>query len=472
MDLREIERIVKETKGGIVEKKETLIPILTANDVDEHGHAKPKPTKTSISAASIDSGSALQLFLDHIPISSLDTITSSSSVLKFRTHDSVSYAIRTMYNNNIFAAPIMDNMEFDPDIINHSDPYVGVIDFGSMVLWFLEECENYFRNKRDDDLRYKVTSGMFSMLEQVHHIAETKIGELAKSYLWEPFFPINSNDTLFHVLLLLSKHQLHLVPIVEGQKTNITGFITESAVVDLLLQSTGLEWFDNIADKALSDFRFDKQPAIVYEDQSVVEAMSMLWVNRICAVAVVQRQTERIIGCVRISDVYHLLNNDDIFNNRKIVSVDQFIELKPSTADSDPTIDKNLDDTASGLNSDEAVNHDLDTATATTESDLTSTETLSLRNKLLPNMNLPVTIRSTESLKQAMETVASSKSNVCFLVDDAERVTGLLTLRDIIIQFAPPCMDSRITGGRFFEDALEQSGCEVEDRTLIFESNR
>ncbi|KAK1352203.1 SNF1-related protein kinase regulatory subunit gamma-1 like [Heracleum sosnowskyi] len=470
MDLREIERLVKETKGGIIEKKETLIPILTnpANDVDEHGHAKPKPTNS----ASIDSGSALQLFLDHIPISSLHAITNSSSVLKFRTHDSLNYAIRTMYDKDIFAAPIIDNIEFDPDIINHSDPYVGIIDFASMVLWFLEECENYFRNKRDDDLRYQVTSGIFSMLEQVHHIAETKIGELAKSYLWEPFFPISSHDTLFHVLLLLSKHQLHLVPVVEGHKTNITGFITESAVVDLLLQSSGLEWFDDIADKSLSEFRFDKQPGIVYEDQSIVEAMSMLWVNRICAVAVVQRQTERIIGCVRISDVYHLLDNDDIFNNRKTVTVDHFIQLEPSTADSDPTVDQNLNATTSALDSDETVNQDHDASTTTTESNPTSTETLSLRNKLLPRMNLPVTIRTTNSLKQAMEALACSKSNVCFLVDDAERVTGLLTLRDIIIQFAPPCMDSTITGGRFFEDALEQSGCDVKDRTLILESNR
>lgn len=38
-----------------------------------------------------------------------------------------------------------------------------------------QECEKYFRNKRDDDLRYQVTSGIFSMLEQVHHIAETKV---------------------------------------------------------------------------------------------------------------------------------------------------------------------------------------------------------------------------------------------------------------------------------------------------------
>lgn len=161
-----------------------------------------------------------------------------------------------------------------------------------------------------------------------------------------------------------------------------------------------------------------------------------------------------------------------IKHNHRTVTVDHFIQLEPSTADSDPNVDQNLDATTSGLDSDEAVTRDLDAATTTTESNLTFTETLSLRNKLLPRMNLPVTIRSTDSLKQAMETLACSKSNVCFLVDDAERVTGLLTLRDIIIQFAPPCMDSRITGGRFFEDALEQSGCDVKDRTLILESNR
>ncbi|XP_017258283.1 uncharacterized protein LOC108227574 isoform X2 [Daucus carota subsp. sativus] len=336
----------------------------------------------------------------------------------------------------------------------------------------LLECEDYFRNKRDDDMRYEFTSGIFSMLEQVDHIAETKIGELAKSCLWEPFFPINSHDTLFHVLLLLSKHQLHLVPIVKGHKSNITGFITESAVVDLLLQSSGLEWFDNIADKAMLDFRFDKQAATVYEDQSVGEAMNMLWVNRICAVAVVQRQTESIIGCVRTSDVYHLLDYEDIFNNRKTVTMDHFIQLETSTADSDPTVDQKIVATSPALDSDETVDRDLDALTATTESSPTSTQSLSLRKKLLPRMNKPAIFRTTDSLKQAMETLARRKTNVCFLVNDVQQVTGMLTLSDIISQFAPPCMDSRITGGRFFDDALEQSGCDVKDRTLIFDSNR
>ncbi|WOH03642.1 hypothetical protein DCAR_0623041 [Daucus carota subsp. sativus] len=454
MDLRGIEKIVKETEGSITEKKETLVSILSnrTDDVDEHG--------TPDSSASIDSGTALQLFLDHIPVSSVTAIPNPPETQNSSLFDSLFYS-----------APSILKL-FLNSIHKLNNPYVGIIDLASMLLWFLKECEDYFRNKRDDDMRYEFTSGIFSMLEQVDHIAETKIGELAKSCLWEPFFPINSHDTLFHVLLLLSKHQLHLVPIVKGHKSNITGFITESAVVDLLLQSSGLEWFDNIADKAMLDFRFDKQAATVYEDQSVGEAMNMLWVNRICAVAVVQRQTESIIGCVRTSDVYHLLDYEDIFNNRKTVTMDHFIQLETSTADSDPTVDQKIVATSPALDSDETVDRDLDALTATTESSPTSTQSLSLRKKLLPRMNKPAIFRTTDSLKQAMETLARRKTNVCFLVNDVQQVTGMLTLSDIISQFAPPCMDSRITGGRFFDDALEQSGCDVKDRTLIFDSNR
>lgn len=66
-------------------------------------------------------------------------------------------------------------------------------------------------------------------------------------------------------------------------------------------------------------FRFenDRRAVLVYEDQSIAEAMSILWETRICTVAVVQRETERVIGCVRTSDVYHLLDNEHLFNNRK-----------------------------------------------------------------------------------------------------------------------------------------------------------
>lgn len=76
MDLREIEKMVVETKGGIEEKKESLISILS-RDTDDAAKLTTKPSSSS--SSSIDLGSALQLFLDHIPISSIPGINNSSS---------------------------------------------------------------------------------------------------------------------------------------------------------------------------------------------------------------------------------------------------------------------------------------------------------------------------------------------------------------------------------------------------------
>jgi hypothetical protein len=58
MDLRQIEQAVKDSKGGITEKKEVVAATL------------PSPDEDTVKS-SIDSGRALQLFLDHVSISSI-----------------------------------------------------------------------------------------------------------------------------------------------------------------------------------------------------------------------------------------------------------------------------------------------------------------------------------------------------------------------------------------------------------------
>lgn len=100
---------------------------------------------------------------------------------------------------------------------------------------------------------------------------------------------------------------------------------------------------------------------------------------------------------------------------------------------------------------------DSDTAIKWDHGALLSFAILTLRNKFLPRMDLPVTNEETDMLKQAMQKLADAKAGFSFLVDKLQRVRGVLTLRDIIIQFAPPGVDSRINGGGFFETALEQS---------------
>ncbi|GFY95121.1 hypothetical protein Acr_10g0005060 [Actinidia rufa] len=140
--------------------------------------------------------------------------------------------------------------------------------------------------------------------------------------------------------------------------------------------------------------------------------MHVLWENQIGAVAVVQRETKRLIGCVRNSDLHLLLDNNDLFNNRRSLTAEEFIHMDG--------------------------------------------EWIS-----------PVTNRKTDTLMQAMKNLAATKCSFCFLVDELQQVQGVITLRDMIVQFAPPSMDSTINGGGFFDSALEQTGCHIENGTMV-----
>lgn len=106
------------------------------------------------------------------------------------------------------------------------------------------------------------------------------------------------------------------------------------------------------------------------------------------------------------------------------------------------------------------------------ESNFTTEDTISGRQSSSVGpaaaMVSPVTCRKTDSLKKVMKQLADTGSNFCFLIDECcNRVEGLITSNEIMVQFAPPCMDSRIGGGGFFISALEQAGCHINGETMV-----
>lgn len=159
--MQQIKDVMKKSEGGVAQKKESLVSNL----------------KTQENNQEIDSGSALQLFLDNILISSIPGIKNSPGkhhiisnvplslflvcflnlvtlkshyennvflifsvikwmqckVLELKTGDSVRDAIHLMHEKNVCGAPITDNTKG-----SFSDPYIGFIDFASIVLWFFE----------------------------------------------------------------------------------------------------------------------------------------------------------------------------------------------------------------------------------------------------------------------------------------------------------------------------------------------
>ncbi|GAB2267314.1 hypothetical protein Dimus_002299 [Dionaea muscipula] len=272
-----------------------------------------------------------------------------------------------------------------------------------------------------------------------------QVADMPKSFVWQPFFPVHLEvDTLLHILLLMSKHPLHVLPVAQQFESKDVHLITQNAIVHLLLQSSGLEWFDSITNKTLSEFRFGNGDSAcqVYSDQNIAEALETLWRNRTAAVAVVERGTRQLVGTVRRRDIYLLLDDDEFFTNRRSRTVAELVSARLNKEEEEEQ-EQEIQDHYSVAGS------------------------LRLRDKCLPRMNSPVTHQKTDSLKQAMKKMVDTRSESSFLVDGSGRVCGMLTLRDIILVFAPPGVDSRIDGGSFFDSVLEQVGARVGNGTLI-----
>jgi len=87
-----------------------------------------------------------------------------------------------------------------------------------------------------------------------------------------------------------------------------------------ILQSSELAiWLCSSLTLFLSLHRFEGQenPSCVFADQSVADALKSLWQDQTNAVAVVDRQTKKLLGNVRKSDVYILVRNSDLFRSRE-----------------------------------------------------------------------------------------------------------------------------------------------------------
>ncbi|THU44736.1 hypothetical protein C4D60_Mb02t10490 [Musa balbisiana] len=350
--------------------------------------------------------------------------------------DCVAHAIRLLYENNVSGAAIIDPA--DSASKKSMDRDIGFIEFSSMVLWSLEEIDKVRAASKDGN------HGFFDMLEKNSQIGQTKIIELTKSFLWEPFFPAHEDGTLFHVLLLFTKHhKLNVIPVIESSNSSIVGFITQHAVIQLLLQSSGLEWFDEIAEKSLSEYGLMNAAGVVavFPDQSLADALHVLWDKQLDGVPVVDRRSGTLLGCVRRSDIYLLLEDDSLFIHRKTFAVEEFIKVRDAASDQ--------------------------SRNRYTETEAPPAGLLRMKNARFLRSSNPAILRKSDSLKKTMEIMAASMRESGFLVGDAGRLEGMVTLRDVILPFSPPSMDARVDGGGFFTSVLNQVGCHVHDGVMI-----
>ncbi|CAK9863884.1 unnamed protein product [Sphagnum jensenii] len=427
-----MERLVSETERGILEKKEVVMQRLEKEDRRHDKQAQK--TKTALQPTE-----ALKVFFDRIPLFSVPGID-NAGVVEVTANDTIGDALKLLYRQRVLGAPVRDSHRLDSAPL--TDRYVGLIDFASMVLWALEQVSGGTQSTSlpaDDDLE----DGFFGLLNKLDSVKSTNVGALSRSFRWGPFLPVRPDDSLLHVLLLLSKHHLQAVPVVaaESEDATVKGFITQDAAVQLLLQCDGLTWFDLIAEKPLSDLGFELEHNSgtlvgVNGDDTLITAFRAMWKHRVSAMPVTDTASKHIIGTLRNTDLLILLDQPNLFNKRREILLKDFLQVETA-------------DEKSQIITQGSMEEDLGAVISTTA--------LTLGSVSRPKMTQPVVSLPSDSLKTTMEKLVQSHSNRSFIVDDKGRLTGVITLRDIIMQFAPPLAQAPNQWGGFFESALQQT---------------
>ncbi|MCO5574836.1 hypothetical protein L7F22_028629 [Adiantum nelumboides] len=446
----EIRRTVSGTHRELSEKKGIVVEKLRMVQQEvqhEEGQSAEEESPSEEQALKGPPPSqALKVFFDRIPLSSIPGLK-NGQVLELRLKECIGEAIRRLHVDNVMGAPVCDEtgVEYNGGITG-TDPYIGLVELSSMVLWVLEELEkadNEGRKRGLGDLNTDTRhlkeeenvleeKGFFRSLREHLSVVDTKVAAMARSLTWGPFLPVRPEDTLLHALLMLSKHKLKAVPVMDSKDKRVTGFVTQDAAIELLLQCGGLEWFDSIADKIMSSFKFevdDPSQNIVQIDSknTVLKAMMCLWKQKVSGVPIIDSESEKIVGNIRTTDVQLLLDSPEVFERRRSMSLEELMK-----------VDMELNE--KGLQDEDEEEM----------SSIISAAALHMQRGSRPRMSEVVTCTFDDTLKQVMTKLAKARADRGFMVDQDMHVVGLVTLRDIIIQFAPPLTQcSQATPGFF-----------------------
>lgn len=405
---------------------------------------------------------ALNIAFANIPVSTFPEVP-GGKVIEISADTTIVDAVQILSEHNIFSAPVR-NPTAD-DTINWSNRYLGLVDYSAIILWVLENAElaavalatgsaaaagmgvgaisavgavalgatgpvavagltiaalgaavaggvaaNKGAGKDALTAADYLGEDFYKVIFQEEPFKSTTVGEIIKSFRWMPFLPVQPNDSMLTVLLLLSKYHLRSVPVIEMDKPYVENVITQSAVVRGLLQCKGRDWFDVITVKSVSDvglpFMSPEEVISIDGNELVLEAFKLMREKQIGGLPVVEGQRDKIIGNISMRDIRFLLLNRELFPEFKQLTVVDFLRTIVSTTGS---------------------------------------------SVMMP----PVTCKYDTPLADLIEVIAEKCIHRIYLVNGQDELLGVITLRDVISCFvSEPESHFENYFGRFLIDSL------------------
>ncbi|CAK9195329.1 unnamed protein product [Sphagnum troendelagicum] len=381
-----------------------------------------------------------------VPVSSFPKLP-YGKVVEISGDASISEAVHLLAEHNIFSAPVRNPSASPTD--SWSTRYLGMVDYPSIILWVLEQAELAAAAiatgsatlvgagagalgalgalsggaKDAPSAADALGQDFYKVILENEPFKSTKVSEITRAYRWAPFLPIQHNDSMLTVLLLLSKFRLRSIPVVNIDENVVQNVITQSGVILGLSQCCGRDWFDNLAGKSLHQLglpiificelrvfyaMIGEQVVSVDASKLVLEAFVLMKEKHIGGLPVVEGPEHHLVGNISVRDVRFLLLQPELFAKRKELTVIDFMktvmEQEPETG-------------------------------------------------MLP----PTTCENTANLGDVIEMLAKKTLPRIHIVDKSNQLVGVVTLRDIIGCFVSEPKDyfDDYFGGVFKETILQ-----------------
>ncbi|KAK4256957.1 hypothetical protein QN277_006611 [Acacia crassicarpa] len=333
----------------------------------------------------------LNACFENIPVSSFP-LASSNQVIEIKSDTTLSEAVKILTQHNILSAPVVD-VEASEDA-TWMDRYIGIVEFAGIVVWILQQSEPPSpRSPSSGSAIAAAVNGCYAARE----LEALGIGSAAAT-----------SGNFFEDLTSSEIYKSTKVHEISGRIDNV---ITQPAVIHMLAECAGLQWFESWGTKMLSEVGLPlvtaNQIIKVYEDEPVLQAFKVMRKKRIGGVPVIERDGDKAVGNISLRDVQFLLTAPEIFHDYRTITVKDFLTAVRGY--------------------------------------------LEKHEEVFPKLSELVTCKKECTVKELIQLLDQKKINRIYVVDDYGNLAGVTTLRDIISRLVH---EPRGYFGDFFDGVL------------------
>jgi len=225
----------------------------------------------------------------------------SVKVISVSSTATVAETLETLNDNKILCAPVVDTSKKSDSWL---DKYLGLVDMADIVSFAMAKVE-IAKNK---------SKGFAALVKEAKEFSTHQVKDILDSNGHNPFVPLALTSSMRDAMLLLGKHHLYRIIVIDAEKQELANIITQSAMVKVL--GDNMKSFGDFGKKTMTDLGLAEKKTIfsVSLDNLAIDAFKLMLEKRVGAVPVLGVNGQ-LVGNISVRDIRSAVARPELWSN-------------------------------------------------------------------------------------------------------------------------------------------------------------